>query len=90
MFSATTTVVVLSILPRFSTRLNLVIAATNLLLATKYRSGDRRVRFLDLTPEFVQEDNPSGLHEEFYMPDLLHPSTVGYKKIVELLIPLLQ
>ena len=91
-FMPNTTIAVLGILPRFSTRLNLVINATNTALAQMYStpSVNSNVKFIDLSNRFMEASNPSGLREELYMPDLLHPSTAGYTEILNGLLPSLQ
>jgi len=82
-FQPNTTIAVISILPRFSTRLNIAINSTNVLLGQLCASRADNVQFIDMTSNFVESSNPSGLHEQFYMPDLLHPSTMGYTLIIE-------
>lgn len=81
-FQKNTTIAVISILPRFSTRLNIAINSTNTLLGQAYANKGNNVQYIDMTTEFVEPGNPSGLHEQFYMPDLLHPSTLGYGEII--------
>lgn len=81
-FQPNTTIAVVSILPRFSTRLNIAINSTNALLGQMYANKGNHVQFIDMTSQFVEPSNPSGLHEQFYMPDLLHPSTLGYAQII--------
>jgi lysophospholipase L1-like esterase len=88
-FSLNTTIVVFGILPRFSSRLNIVINATNTLLTNLYAHHptsthlNSNVKFIDLSSKFYDSSNPSGLREEFYMPDLLHPNTKGYYQMIE-------
>lgn len=94
-FVMNTTFAVLGILPRFSTRMNVAINATNTFLGELYKPVPGRpdinsnVKFFDFTSYFLDASNPSGLREEYYMPDLLHPSTKGYAAIFSMLEPLI-
>lgn len=82
-FQSNTTIAVISILPRFSTRLNIAINSTNALLGQALAGRGNNVQFIEMTSQFVEPSNPSGLREKFYMPDLLHPSTLGYTQIID-------
>ena len=78
-------VILLGMLPRSSHALTTVISTVNKRLEAQYM-GAKNVHYVNLFSQFSSGGRAS---EKMFMPDHVHPSKVGYMKIIDSIVPIL-